>query len=339
MSIDLVKLKAELASAHFTPLEFFCIERKCAMIKCYMNRIAEMMIIYIPSKYRGDDITPQRGDRVYHIEEEEGDSVDKDDYAKTSQVPDMLPIQEEKSDTPYNELSKKYQKNISLEGNEEPVPRKIKRQTERLRMPFARLSYDIGIQNGKWLCLSFDGEQSLYSIKAYPLAARHFCFVMILPDLIDKLEDVHDQIAIIRDQFYSIVNRATLSNFENVSVDIPNYEKFIKQIKTKRGDYEKSIRECVALYATLKEKEDGVIKSYKAKMEVEQGSRRSAIESEQQRQFDSLYRSKRQIVDQGLELLVRFHLSMLGLEECSFDNAIMIPRVKANFSKINKLIA
>jgi len=337
MSIDWKKVKKELISYHLTPLEYYCIDKQCALVKCYMNQVAEMMFIYIPSKLRVE-MVPERGEKVYQIEDQE-ETTENDDYSKTEKIPDMTAIDKEQSESRYTELSRQYQKNISMEGSDEPIPRKIKRQTDRLRIPFARLSYDIAVQNGKWLCLSFDGENSLYVIKSYPLNARHFCFLMILPDLIDKSDVFSEQIAVIREQFYNIVHHATMSQFESIAADIPQYSVVMKTIQAKRLEYLHSIQECIALYEKTRQKEETIIKAYRDKMSAEQqSSRRSSIETDYQKQFEAIHKTKRELSDRGAEMIFRFHYNVLVLEECSFDNAVMLGRVKKNFERMRKIL-
>ena len=334
MSIDLRKVRKELASFHMTPVEFFCIERQCALIKCYLNPISEWLFIYIPSKLRVDMVA-EKGDKVYHIEDEE-ETTENDDYSKTATIPDMDEVSEEQKDSQYAEHVRKYQKPISLEGTDEPVPRKIKRQTDRLRLPFARLSYDMGVQNGKWLCLSFGGENSVYSIKSYPHRTRSFCFVMILPDVVDKAESLVEQFGIIREQFYNIVHRAILSNLEALSSDLP--AGIIRQIIAKRAEYIRLLQECGTLYTKAKEREDAIVAGYRDKMASADQGRRIAIEADQQRQFDSIHRSRRELVDRGIEVLNRFHYTMLIWEESSFDNMVMVARVKKNWERLKTVI-
>jgi hypothetical protein len=337
MSLDWKKVKKVLDKNHITPLEFFCLDEECAFIKCFLNKNSEFMFIYVPSKHRFP-VNNENGEKIYPIEDAD-ETTASDDYSKSSKVPDMETIEEDKSVTSYKELTKKYQKNISLEGNDEPVPRKIKRQIERLKIPFARLSYDIGLQTGKCLCFSFGDDISLFSIKGYEVGKEKIFFYLInLTDFIEKVEDLQDEIGIIREQFYEIINRVSVSNMESISSEVDSYEMIMKGILRKKTEYFKSMSEYQDLYRQIQEKEEEFVKRFKDKISKEQGVRRSTIELESQRQFDSLYKEKKETVKRGIELLKKFHRNLFILEEVSFDNTIMITRVKNNFSLLKETL-
>ena len=235
----------------------------------------------------------------------------------------------------------RFQKNISLEGNDEPVQRKIKRQIDRLKIPFSRLSYDIALQSGKWLALSFGGDISLFSIKAYDnpdTKVKTFFYLMNLSDLIEKIEDFQDEIDIIREQFYEIVNRVSISNMENISSEVDQYALVIKSITNKKTDYFGSIQDYQSIYNGIIERENELSRVFKDRLEKETGVKRSSTELEYQRQYETIFKSKKESVKRGIELVSRFQRNLLILEEVSFDNTIMIKRVKNNFKLLKETL-
>ena len=331
MSLDWKKVKRLLEKNHITPLEFFCMDPdECALIKCFLNKNAEFMFIYVSSKHRFT-IKKENGEKIYMIEDVD-ETTENDDYSKSEKIPDMDNIEEEKSVNSYKELTRKYQKNISLEGNDEPIPRKIKRQMDRLKIPFSRLSYDIAVQSGKWLALSFGGDISLFSIKGNDHnKVKTFFYLTNLSDLIEKIEDVQEEIEIIREQFYDIINRVSLSNMESISNEVDQYQMMMNAITSKKTEYFASIQDCQSIYRGLMEQENDLSRSYKDRLEKETGVKRTSTELEYNRQHDVIVKSKKESVKRGIELLTRFQRNLLILEEVSFDNTIMIKRVKNNF--------
>lgn len=340
MSLDWKKIKKLLEKNHITPIEFFCMDpNECALIKCFLNKNAEFLFIYISSKHRFT-IKKENNEKIYLIEDIE-ETTENDDYSKSEKIPDMDAIDEEKSDNLHKELSRKYQKNISLEGNDEPVQRKIKRQIDRLKIPFSRLSYDIALQSGKWLALSFGGDISLFSVKGYDnpdTKLKTFFYLMNLSDLIEKIEDFQDEIDIIREQFYEIVNRVSISNMENLSSEVDQYPSVIKSITTKKTDYFASIQEYQTIYRGIIERENELSRVFKDRIEKETGVKRSSIELEYQRQYETIFKSKKESVKRGIELVTRFQRNLLILEEVSFDNTIMIKRIKNNFKLLKETL-
>ena len=340
MSLDWKKLKKTLERNHITPLEFFCLDNECALIKTFLNKNAEFMFLYISSKYRfsvkNENVD---GKPVYSIEEDESETGDSDDYSKSGKVPDMENIEVDKSINSYKELTRKYQKTISLEGSEEPIPRKMKRQVERLKIPFNRLSYDISLQIGKWICLSFGDSISMFTIKGYNATSsrqRTFLYLINLSDLVEKVEDLQEEVAIIKEQFYDIVNRVSVSNMESISTEIDQYPKVMTSIEKKKTDYNKSIVDYQALYQETVDKEERFVKQYKEKLDKEQGLKRSSIEFELQRHLDVIYNTRKELVQKGVELLQSYQRNLFVLEEVSFDNSIMVTRVKKNFNLLKE---
>jgi len=340
MSLDWKKIKKLLEKNHITPIEFFCMDpNECALIKCFLNKNAEFLFIYISSKHRFT-IKKENNEKIYLIEDIE-ETTENDDYSKSEKIPDMDAIDEEKNDNLHKELTRKYQKNISLEGNDEPVQRKIKRQIDRLKIPFSRLSYDIALQSGKWLALSFGGDISLFSVKGYDnpdTKLKTFFYLMNLSDLIEKIEDFQDEIDIIREQFYEIVNRVSVSNMENISSEVDQYPSVIKSITNKKTDYFASIQEYQTVYRGITEKENELSRVFKDRIEKETGVKRSSTELEYQRQYETIFKSKKETVKRGIELVSRFQRNLLILEEVSFDNTIMIKRVKNNFKLLKETL-
>lgn len=337
MSIDFKKLKKLLDANHITPLEYFCMDNECAMIKCFFNKNGEFLLIYIPSKYRFS-IKIENSDKIYNIEDID-EMTENDDYSKTTVLPDMPSIEPDKINNSYKELSKKYEKNISLEGYDEPVSRKIKRQIERVKLPFLRLSYNIALQYNNCLCASFEDDISIFGIKAYnQTKARCFMFLVKLPELIEHVEKICNQISIISQQFYNIIQKVSISNLESVKADIDSYDVIMGGVSRKHDQYLNSIKEYQQLYDTTKIKEDKVLTEFRNKINKEQGVARVAMETSFQKQYDILFKARNEIIEKGVELSSRFQHNLLILEEVSFDNVIMLTRVRKNFELFKEIL-
>ena len=337
MSIDWTKLKKLLEKNHITPFEYFYLDGECALIKCFLNKNAEFLFIYVSSKLRFTIDDPESKNKIFHMEDAD-ETTDMDDYSKSSNVPDMSSI-DEKSVNTYKELTKKYQKNISLEGNDEPVSRKIKRQIERLRIPFARLSYDIALQTGKYICTSFGEDLSLFSIKNYQFPRlKMFMYLITIKELIEKVDEIQEEIGVIRPQFYDIINKVSISNFEDISGEIDDYTSFMRRILTKRTEYMSSISDYQLLYENIIEKENILVREYKDRVNSSDGIKRSSIEAEAQRKYEIVYKSRKETIERGIDLLQRYHRKLFVFEEVSFDNNIMMIRVRKNFDRLKELI-
>jgi hypothetical protein len=336
MSIDSKKLRRTLEKHNMIVIEYYCIDGDCAMLKCFLSKIGEYLLIYIPSALRFR-MSVSENKNAYELQDIE-ENTENDDYSKSGKVPDMDIIDEEKSVNNYKELTKKYQKSITMDGNDEPISRKLKRQIDRLRLPFSRLTYELALQNSKFLCVSFGDSITMFSIKGYSSKNKTILFLINVNDFIDRIEDVDEQIGVIKEQFYDIIKKVSISNLESISDQISEYKHIMSRIETKKEDYKRSIVEYREIYEKTKEKEDDIIKVYKEKMARETGVKRDTLDNEYQRRINELYKTKIEVIQRGITLVSKFQTNILILEETSFDNSVMLERVSKNFTLLKNTL-
>lgn len=333
--VDFKKLKSICLKYDITPFEFFTLDGECAVIKCFLNRNAELLMIYVPSKFRFT-ISKNEVDKMYALEDIDEDSASSDDYTKTDALPDIKTIDENDSQsTRY----KNYDISIMVDQNREPLERKLKRQVERLRLPFAKLNCDIAVHHSKLLCMVFDGENTMFSIKGYTEKKRQFLYLINLKDFIDKIEELHDEIGKYQYQFYQILQKASISNLDSISDQIDQYPSILQTINGKYKDFNRSLNEYRELYRQIKEEENDITKTFKQRISQESDRvRKTMMESELQKKIDQNYKSKEDSVSNGLIILEKFQKFHLILDEVSYDNSIMISRVKTNFELLKTVI-
>jgi hypothetical protein len=230
--IDKKKLLELLSSSDIIVIDYYTIDNECAMLKCFLGKIFEFVLIYIPTKFRFPISSKTKN--IYSLELLE-DNTDVDDYATSKKNPDMETIDENTSVDIYTDLTKKYRKNIYTEGEDEPTLRKVKRQLTRLKIPFEKLLYDVSIQNGRILSVSFGEDISLFEIKGYRgELSQCLMYVVNIKDFIDKLDRIAEDVEIIRSQFYNILQKITLSNFESIAGNISNYTELMTKMNEKK---------------------------------------------------------------------------------------------------------
>ncbi len=336
MSIDSKKLKKTLEKHHIYVIEYFCMDNDCAMLKCFLSKICEYLLIYIPSALRFEMKVVDYKNAYELVDLDE--STENDDYSKSDKVPDMDTIDEEKSVSTYHELTQKYQKAITLDANDEPIQRKLKRQIDRLRLPFKRLRYELALQNGRLLSVAFDDNISLFRLKGYTDdTSRTVLFLINVNDFIEEIELVDEHIQTIKTQFYDIIKKVSLSNLESISDQIGDYKNVVSKITSKKDTYIKMINDYKKLYQSAKDQESILIEDYKTKMNTaESSTKRSIIESSFEKRMKEHYVAKNEIVKKGMLLALEYQSNMLILEETTFDNTIMIERVTKNFELLRK---
>lgn len=332
MSIKHPQLIKILSKKNITPVEYFCLEKECALIKCFLNKIGEFMFIYVSSRHRFQ-LENQKG---YELEDMDSDGNDKnDDYTESSHTEMTTDIDSDKDNNIYAELSKKYKKTVLNDINDEPISRKIKRQITRLRLPFTKLSFDIGVQYDKVIALSFDEDVSLFKIRSYhDENTREFLYLVNLDDLIPKIDDIPSIISRVKNSFRDILFSASISHLKTISSEIYNFENVMTTIKTKNDGYYEAVKQYLAAYMDIEKQRDEVIKSYKNKPQVDDIVKRASMDSEMQKQYDKISRSSNELVNDGIKIVKKFYFNLLLLEEVSFDNCVMVMRVRSNFNRL-----
>lgn len=341
MSLDIKKFKRILQKFDISIIEYYSIDNKCAMIKAFIDSICEFLLIYIPSKIRFS----LDAQNIYEIVEIEEHS-ENDDYSKSSKIPNMSKINnidEEKSVSKYEELTRKYKTNISLDGSDEPIPRKIKRQLNRLKIPFSSLDYDIGVSNGKYIGLSFGDSSSIFQVKKYTHnGERNIMYLINVDSLVKKIDEIHEQIECIKSQFYDIIQNVSISNFNSIMISDSNnklkYDSYFSGIEMKKNEYKKSIEEYQYLYKQIKEKQNSIINDYQKLSKIEDPIKTKGMVTKYQKEIDQIFYTKTDIIKKGIVLISKYQKNLLSLEEVSFDNSIMIDRVNKNFEQLRELL-
>jgi hypothetical protein len=341
MSLDIKKFKKILQKFDISIIEYYSIDGKCAMIKAFIDSICEFLLIYIPSKIRFS----LDAQNIYEIVEIDEHS-ENDDYSKSSKVPNMSKINnidEEKSVSKYEELTRKYKTNISLDGSDEPIPRKIKRQLNRLKIPFSSLDYDIGVSNGKYIGLSFGDSESIFQIKKYKNNGdRNIMYLINVDSLVKKIDDINEQIECIKSQFYDIIQNVSISNFNSITISDSNnkvkYESYFSGIALKKNEYKSSIEEYQNLYKQIKKKQESIINEYQKVSKIEDPIQAKSMVTKYQKELDQIFYTKTDIIKKGIILISKYQKNLLSLEEVSFDNSIMIDRVNKNFEQLRELL-
>jgi hypothetical protein len=336
MGIDAKKLKKTLEKHNIYVIEYFCMDNDCAMLKCFLSKVCEYLLIYIPSALRFEMNVSDYKNAYELVDLDE--NTENDDYSKSDKVPDMDTIDEDKSVSTYQELTKKYQKSISLDGNDEPVQRKLKRQIDRLRLPFKRLKYELALQSGRTLSVAFDDSISMFRLKGYENDVnRNVLFLINVNDFIEEIELVDEHIHTIKNQFYDIIRKVSISNLESISDQISDYKSVMSKIIEKKESYIKLINEYKSLYQRAKANEKELIEEYKQKLQAADSSvKKSMIEGMYDKKIKEHYSAKNEIVKRGMILALGYQTALLILEETSFDNTIMIDRVSKNFELLRK---
>jgi hypothetical protein len=341
MSIDAKKLKKILSRNNILPLEYFCFkgEGKCAMVKCAMFSISQMMLLYIPSKYR---FSVSDQSNVYDVEDLDEDHTEDDDYSKRDDASYADQKLQDEHNTKYELMHAKYQFPVTLQGTEEPTVRKLKRQLNRLNAPLAKTSYNLAIQQDRFLYVSFgDDNVGSYYIRGYQIPremTRSCMYVTSITDIIEKIEEINSEISIISEKFVSMVMRLSESNLSEMSAEIENVPNVVSRLRARRDECMKSLREAGEWFERVKREEDDLTERFRQEtMQAKTSHDRSRVGEAIQKEIDALFDKKNEQIRKNINTLYRYHKIVLFLEEISFDNSVMLDRVKKNFQLLKTL--
>jgi len=341
MSLDIKKISKLFQENDIIICDYFCYDSKCMFIKCYMVKLSEFLLLYIPSKYRFNPSRDNNNTNNIYIIDEVYEKTENDDYSKTSKVPEMDKIDEDKSISKYQELSKKYKNVLISDENDEPITRKLKRQIERLKLPFSTLLYNIAIIHNKYLAVSFDESISIYEIKKN-LNIRSVMYFANFKNIIDKIEEINDHIENIKNKFHQIIKKICISNlseFPNISKlssDLQNYTKLEQDVNNYFTEFYNSTKQSFSIYTITKQKEEDLIKDYQNK--IKESLNKISLESRVQTNLNDLFETKNQILKNSISITNKFNKFLLVLEETCFDNLIMLQRVNKNFEVLSDII-
>lgn len=338
MSIDAKKLKKILTRNEMLPLEFFCFkgESKCALVKCFLHTNSQYLFIYIPSKFRFS--VSDQGIPVYDLEDLDDDNqADDDDYAKKENDSEYADQKlEEVKRTKFELLHQKYQCPITLQGSEEPIARKLTRQLQRLNTPLTKSNYSLALQQDRFLFMSFGGDDvSRYHIRGYAVPGemmRSFGFVTSITDIIEKIEDVNKEIAGLSEKFSAMVTRISDTNMAEIAGEIENFQSAKVRLQARREECEKQNRDCISLFGKMKKQEEILTQRFEEEtLKAKSNHDRVRIGDDIQKEIDELFAKKNELIRKTMGVAYKYHKIILMLEEISFDNSIMIDRVKKNF--------
>ena len=334
-TIDIYKLKSTLEKSGIFLIEYYIIDDKCAMIKSFMYAIQQFVIIYIPTKFRTD----YKSKNMYELKSLE-DVVDEEDYTQFDEF-QINHVQLKASKEVYSDASKKYNKQISINGDGiEKFEKRLTRQIKRMNIPFSKVDHTIGIQNKKILALNFgDNEISLFYIKNYTKDIRCYMYIVNIKDLIDNIEEIQTEIKSINYQFISIVTNVIETNISDISsLNKQNYDKIIEKFRNKNDTYSKNVSEFTKKIVILDDEEKKETKKYKELFVKEMSTiRKNSLENEFQKIISSFQKKKAESIDSFIEEMYVYHIYLLLLEEISFDNFVMLKRVVGNFNKMESL--
>ena len=342
MSIDAKKLKKILTRNEILPIEYYRFrgENECCMVKCLLTPISQFLLIYIPSRHRFT-LDSSHSSYIYDLDDLEEDKNDDDDYTKTEEDAYKNESLSNEKETKYQLLQKKYKFPITMDGTDEPIARKVKRQLNRIESPLKKTEYNLAIQQDEFLFVSFGESMGYYHIKGYRIPnefVRSMMYVTTITEIIEKIEAVQREIFQISEKFDPLLDKIIDSNISEISDQIENFSTTFAKIKEKKEDLVKQIKKSNSTYVELKESETQIMKEYR-EVEADVKSSHEKVKKTEaiQKELDELFSKKNELIRKTILLMYRYHKIVLYLEEISFDNSIMIDRVKKNFILIRNL--
>ena len=115
-------------------------------------------------------------------------------------------------------------------------------------------------------------------------------------NIIDKIEEINEEIENIKNQFHNIVKKISisnlneLSNISKLSLELQNYSKLEQEINNYFSEFYTSSKQFLSVYTVTKEKEEELIKDYQSK--IKDSLNKLSLESKTQSNLNELFDTK-----------------------------------------------
>lgn len=363
MALSLEKLRKVLIKKNMKIKKIYYINHLCVYIEVENSLTAELLLIYIPSKYDIQYNNEYEGYKIQYVDltnEDENESynsldenedVVEDNYKEITldnEVTKYTPNIQEKIESNYNapvELNSTNSKEINNLIN-------IMRQLKRLKFCVQNVDYKITIFYKDYLCsLHIDNSIDCYKITNFLEHKRKIIVTIDLEHFYKHLEkNLETDITCIRQGIYKILRKNQITNKNNLqkllklqlNMDINNV-----LILEKTSEYENNINNLnILLEKTIHAEKEKLFKidEINKKYEKEEGIKglhvdieKSHILKKEESELNEIIGTKKEIIN--TIQLVKNNLENINLQvdQIYFDNTIMLHKVLRNFDELTKI--
>jgi hypothetical protein len=363
MTLSLDKLTRLLKDRSLIPKKYFVIKGLCVYIEVISITTADILMLYIPSKY---EIAVRNRDDVYNIDylEINEDGTIPSDYAGGSEKDEMeqqydeIDINNEITYTTKDiskQLEQNYNHPLSLKdvnNADMVILREIFRQLRRVKLSVQNIKYKLCIFYKDFICcIRRDNTFDCYSIQSFRGSSEKRLVVSIdLESMYGKLDTIQDDVRVVRNGVYAILNKNQDKHINNLTRMLElkeNLTIFSENIKSKKEKYILYLNSMEALLTKLNEAEtenleklseldelyrnDGSVNGIHIDME------KSRLISKYEGELSRINITKQELISTILLLKTKYEDLSLSLDNIVFDNIVMVNTIIKNMVKLGDL--
>ena len=351
--LSLKKLEIYLSSKGLIIKRCLCLkdDNSICYIELYIPDTAEILFLYIPSKYNIEyegnydkrEITPLDVEKLLSISEEYGKELD--DYELEKNYGDSIELE----NTNVEGMKDSYKKSLLIRDKNKNVLSKLRgilRQLERFKFSVENLKYKIAILSENYLCcIRRDNSIQAFELMTETKYKKRMILVTDLESLYSSKHTVHKDMKLIKQGVHSLLDKnrnVAISCLEHIMDNLDESVEKRHLLDIKRDKMSKTISECESMLSALKSKE---LEIYK-KLDNESSQKSNGITSDmnKSRSVSILEEEVKKITDLKNRVVKELMKTRENLEELYmdsdiiwFDTTIMTDAIRKNLKRLNRI--
>ena len=365
MSLSFSKLEKLLVNNGFAIRKIFTIDNYCVYIELLCNSTADVIMLYIPSKYNikspSLDIT---WPLTYIDIDESGDipesyTEEKDNFDLEQQYDEVtmnIEINLDKQKNIEDHLEESYNHPVSLKDinkSDKTVLREIFRQLRRLKFCVQNVKYKLCIIYHTYICcLRRDETFECFYVKGqkFPQKNRKLVITFDLETLYNKLDSISIDVKTIKEGIYKVLDKNHLKNTHSLFSILQFKETLINSAEKytkKKQEFTQYIMKFEKLLQDMNLAEQQTLEKL-SKLDKQYGHdnsikglhsdiEKSHIKSKYETDIDNIDRLKKEITTKILDIKLQRETLSLQIDKICFDNIVMLDSVRKNFELLSKI--
>ena len=358
MSLSVDKLNRLLRNSGILPKKYFTIEGACVYIETLVLETADVLLVYIPSKY--EIVAPNTGN-IFELTQIDvnsdgtiaGDYGGAEDENRTQEYYEQVDMGinslNGKNNTVEKELQSYYDRPVTLKDVNQKDMSNIRdtfRQLRRLKLCVETLKYKLCVSFKNYLCCIrrdnlFDG----FAIQGPRSANTNRLLVSIdLESLYSKLKNISMDVRLVREGVYKVLDqnhRRHVTNFQKILERRASLVQSSKLSSARKLKYASYLSRLDKMLNTLDEAErkesDSIIavnQKYITESSVKglhQDIAKSHELSKHSKKITEINTVRQDVIAKSLEVKAVLEDLSLRMDRVCFDNIVMLDAMLRNF--------
>jgi hypothetical protein len=358
MSLSVSKLESMLSERGFVPRTYFVIHSICIYIEIVSNRTADVLLMYIPSKYKFEIKGVEQIHKLKYIDMENNESSASVAVTSHAAVNEAYPgievgsLEEYKGDLE-TQLAENYNHPLTLDSidkDDQSDLRDIYRQMKRIRHCVQNIKYKVSVIYKNYLCgVRRDGGIDCFVIKHFRRedANRRLLITIDLEVMYDKVRTIFRDVNLVREGIYAILRRNQVTQITNMKKmmeekkDVTSYSESCLESADKL-DVNIARYEELFVRITQAEREKltkiaEINEQYKGKVGVHYDIEKAHVKGLVEQELPRIQKTRNEITEIISQLKTKKENTILTIDSLMFDSTIMIDTISKNFGRLAAL--